>query len=125
MIAIYIHVCIECVNKFLSSLEKNCVDQQHLYNFQTTVKVVSASFADCIGLDLWQQHTSAVCKDKLYTVSPIKLLRWLGKKIDEALLSVQIIDNQKIEHSRCNTVTVQSIHSVGKVEMYLQCVECC
>jgi len=47
------------------------------------LKVANALFADEMGkieLDLWEGHISAVEVGHMYTISPVQVRRWLGKK---------------------------------------------
>lgn len=106
------------------------------------LKVASALFADETGkieLDLWEDHISAVEVGRVYTISPVQVRRWLGKKkvsavvssiiraevMDECLSAIPLATEEEIrEGSGSTTLTIRSFQCVEKVESYLQCRKC-
>ena len=106
------------------------------------LKVANALFADETGkieLDLWESHISAVEVGRVYTISPVQVRRWLGKKkvstvvssiiraeeMSECLSAIPLATEEEIrEGSASSTLTIRSFQCVEKVELYLQCRKC-
>ena len=106
------------------------------------LKVATALFADETGkieLDLWEDHIFAVEVGRVYTISPVQVRRWLGKKkvstvvssiiraevMDEWLSAIPLATEEELrEGSASTTLTIRSFQCVEKVESYLQCRKC-
>ena len=106
------------------------------------LRVANALFADETGkieLDLWEGHISDVEVGRVYTISPVQVRRWLGKKkvstvvssiiraevMDESLSGIPLATEEEIrEGSASSTLTIRNFQCVEKVESYLQCRKC-